>query len=73
MRVLVALAAFATATALQAAVPQVNTATAFDRLSGCTLTSAKTAEAVALTSLWRNTPLPIGNDRCVVEFLRHFG
>jgi len=48
--------------------------TAFDRLANVELTSVATGESVLVTSQWRNDELlPFQNQRCVVEFLRHFG
>ena len=47
---------------------------AFDRIKAVELTSVATGESTLLTNSWRNGEiLPFRNQRCVVEFLRHFG
>lgn len=48
---------------------------AFDRLATApSLLSVQTGEPLLLTDQWRNSELlPFRNQRCVVEFLRHFG
>ena len=46
----------------------------FERLAEAELTSVATGQPALLTSQWRNNELlPWQNERCVVEFLRHFG
>ena len=46
----------------------------FERLAEAELTSVATGQPTLLTSQWRNNEiLPWQNERCVVEFLRHFG
>ena len=46
----------------------------FERLAEAQLTSVSTGQPTLLTSQWRNNELlPWQNERCVVEFLRHFG
>jgi len=49
--------------------------TAFERIRNAgEVASVATGDAVLLTSQWRNDELlPFRNQRCVVEFLRHFG
>ena len=44
-----------------------NALTAYQRLTGATVLSVADRRPVELTSTWQ------GNDRVVVEFLRHFG
>ena len=62
----VVLACAASVTALQAPAAA-RLGTPYERLSGVTLASAASGGPVALTSLWRD------DERCAVEFLRHFG
>lgn len=47
----------------------------FDRLQSVEVTSVSTGEPTTLTSQWNNDEelAPIQNQKCVVEFLRHFG
>jgi len=48
--------------------------TPFERLADVQLTSVSTGQPTILTSQWRNNELlPWQNERCVIEFLRHFG
>ena len=47
---------------------------AYERLESAQVTSLATEQPVLLTDAWRNRELlPFRNQRCVVEFLRHFG
>ena len=46
----------------------------FDRMKTIELTSVSTGRSEYLTDRWRNKELlPFRNQRCVIEFLRHFG
>ena len=46
----------------------------FDRMTTIELTSVSTGRSEYLTDRWRNKELlPFRNQRCVIEFLRHFG
>jgi len=46
----------------------------FDQMQNVELTSVSTGEPTMLTSLWKNNELlPFQNQKCVIEFLRHFG
>jgi len=46
----------------------------FDRMKTIELTSVSTGRSEYLTNRWRNEELlPIRNQKCVIEFLRHFG
>ena len=48
--------------------------TPFERLEGVQLTSVSSGQPTLLTSQWRNNELlPWQNERCVIEFLRHYG
>merc|ERR1719491_452168 len=46
----------------------------FDRMETIELTSVLTGRSEYLTNRWRNEELlPFRNQKCVIEFLRHFG
>lgn len=48
--------------------------TPFERLDDVQLTSVSSGQPTLLTSQWRNNELlPWQNERCVIEFLRHYG
>lgn len=77
LSVISAVGALSSSSATAGAISRIGT-TAFDRISNVQLTSVATSEPVLLTDQWRNNGKDIfgiidKNERCVVEFLRHFG